>query len=87
MRAIWRDYGLSITLASLFLASLALQTWTGWWEYVAKQRHDGLPAEAFGPDGYVWSWATGDLRELAVRVPPGLRLHPPDDLPHPSPEP
>jgi hypothetical protein len=56
MRAIWRDYGLSITLASLFLASLALQTWTGWWEYVAKQRQEGLPAEAFGPDGYVWSW-------------------------------
>ena len=57
MRAIWRDYGLSLTLAVLFLGSLALQTWTGWVEHVSKQRADGLPAEAFGPDGYVWSWA------------------------------
>ena len=54
---LWRDYGLSITLAALFLGSLALQTWTGWVEHVSRQRQDGAPAEAFGPDGYVWSWA------------------------------
>ena len=57
MRRLWRDYGLSLTLAALFLATLALQTWTGWWEFVAEQRRAGLSAEAFGPDGYVWGWA------------------------------
>ena len=54
---LWRDYGLSVTLAVLFLGSLALQTWTGWVEHVSRQRQEGAPAEAFGPDGYVWSWA------------------------------
>jgi hypothetical protein len=24
---------------------------------VSKQQQEGRPAEAFGPDGYVWSWA------------------------------
>jgi len=57
MRRIWRDYGLSITLVTLFLASWALQTWTGWVEYVAQQARDGGAPAAFGPDGYVWPWA------------------------------
>ncbi len=29
------DYGLSITLALLFFGAWALQTWTGWVEFVA----------------------------------------------------
>ncbi|CAN5548416.1 hypothetical protein BH24CHL9_BH24CHL9_08050 [soil metagenome] len=37
---IWREFGLSITLAALFLASWALQTWTGWAEFVSEQRRD-----------------------------------------------
>ena len=53
----WRDYGLSITLAAFVLAAWALQTWTGWVEFVADQSARGLPAEAFGADGYIWSWA------------------------------
>jgi hypothetical protein len=57
MRRLWRDYGLSITLVALFLVSWALQTWTGWVEYVAQEAsHGGAPA-AFGPGGYIWSWA------------------------------
>ena len=56
MRRIWRDYGLSVTLAVLFLASWTLQTWTGWIEFVADQAARGQPAEPFGPDGYIWSW-------------------------------
>jgi hypothetical protein len=56
-RRLWRDYGLSITLAVLFLAAWALQTWTGWVEFVAEQGSHGQRAEAFGPDGYVWRWA------------------------------
>jgi hypothetical protein len=54
---VWRDYGLSITLAVLFLGAWALQTWTGWVEFVSDQASQGRPAEAFGPDGYLWRWA------------------------------
>jgi hypothetical protein len=53
---IWRDYGLSITLAVLFLLSWTLQTWTGWNEFAADQAAHGQQAEAFGPDGYIWVW-------------------------------
>ena len=56
-RGIWRDYGLSLTLALLFFGAWALQTWTGWVEFVAQQAALGQPAEAFGDGGYVWSWA------------------------------
>jgi hypothetical protein len=54
---LWRDYGLSIALALLFVTSWALQTWTGWLEFIAHQRREGQVAEMFGPDGYVWPWA------------------------------
>jgi hypothetical protein len=57
MRRIWHDYGLSITLVLLFLVAWALQTWTGWVEFVAEQSTHGEPAVAFGDDGYVWRWA------------------------------
>ena len=57
MTRVWRDYGLSITLAVLFIGAWALQTWTGWVEFVSDQAAHGQQAEAFGPDGYVWSWA------------------------------
>jgi hypothetical protein len=57
VRRIWRDYGLSITLVCLFLGAWALQTWTGWVEYVAAQRESGLVPTAFDDGGYVWSWA------------------------------
>ena len=57
VRRLWHDYGLSITLAVMFLVALALQTWTGWVEFISEQGAHGQEAEAFGPDGYVWSWA------------------------------
>jgi len=57
MRRIWRDYGLSITLVVMFLAAWALQTWTGWVEFVSEQEAHGETAVAFGDDGYVWAWA------------------------------
>ncbi|HET9456606.1 MAG TPA: DUF6766 family protein [Candidatus Limnocylindrales bacterium] len=56
MRQIWRDYGLSITLAVLFIGAWVLQTWMGWVEFVSEQRSLGQTAEAFGPDGYFWRW-------------------------------
>ena len=57
MTRVWRDYGLSITLVVMFMVSWGLQTWTGWVEFVAEQAAHGQQAQAFGADGYVWSWA------------------------------
>jgi uncharacterized protein DUF6766 len=57
VRRLWRDYGLSITLVVMFMAAWALQTWSGWFEFVSEQRAHGQPAAAFGEDGYIWSWA------------------------------
>ena len=56
MRRIWHDFGLSVTLALLFLSSWALQTWMGWVQFVAEQRSHGESPEAFGDGGYFWSW-------------------------------
>jgi len=56
VRRIWRDYGLSITLVILFLATWGLQTWMGWVEFVADQQEHGQTAQAFGDSGYFWSW-------------------------------
>ena len=56
LRELWRNYGLSITLAALFLGSLALQTWMGWQEFVAEQAAHGEVAKAFGEGGYLWRW-------------------------------
>ena len=56
VRRVWRDYGLSITLAALFFVSWALQTWFGWTEFVAEQAQHGEQAQAFGDDGYIWRW-------------------------------
>jgi hypothetical protein len=53
----WRNYGLSITIATMFVVAWALQTWTGWVEFVSDQASHGETAEAFGDGGYVWSWA------------------------------
>ena len=53
---IFRDYGLSIALATLFLISLTLQTWMGWTHFAAEQQAHGETAEAFGPSGYIWEW-------------------------------
>ncbi|MFP5343622.1 MAG: DUF6766 family protein [Candidatus Limnocylindria bacterium] len=57
MRRLWHGYGLSLTLAAMFLVAWALQTWTGWVEFRAEQLAQGRAAAAFGPDGYVWGWA------------------------------
>ena len=57
IRRIWAHYGLSITLAVLFLLAWLLQTWTGWVEFVAQQSELGRDAAAFGLEGYVWTWA------------------------------
>ncbi len=56
MARLWRDYGLSITLAILFIFSWLLQTWMGWNHFVAEQQQHNQAAQAFGPDGYFWEW-------------------------------
>jgi hypothetical protein len=56
MAGIWRNYGLSITLVVLFTFSWGLQTWMGWTQFVAEQAQHGQQAQAFGDDGYFWSW-------------------------------
>ena len=56
MRRLWRDYGLSITLATMFFVSWVLQTWFGWIEFAAEQAAHGEQAQAFGNDGYIWRW-------------------------------
>ena len=57
IKRLWKDYGLSITLAALFLVAWALQTWSGWVEFQSEQAQYGQIAQAFGDDGYIWSWA------------------------------
>ncbi len=56
MGKLWRNYGLSITLAALFLVSWGLQTWMGWVEFAAEQREHDQQAQPFGEDGYFWDW-------------------------------
>jgi hypothetical protein len=56
IRDVWRNYGLSITLAALFLVSLGLQTWMGWQDFAAEQQAHGEEAMPFGDGGYFWRW-------------------------------
>jgi hypothetical protein len=57
MKRLWRDYSLGWVLFALFLASWAIQSWTGWQEFKSEQRTHQESAEVFGSDGYVWTWA------------------------------
>jgi hypothetical protein len=57
VKHVWRNYNLSVVLATLFLVSWVLQTWTGWVQFGAEQQAHGQSAEWFGPDGYIWQWA------------------------------
>jgi hypothetical protein len=56
VKRIFRDYGLGIVLALLFLFSWIAQTLTGWVEFTAEQEAHGQAAQLFGADGYVWPW-------------------------------
>src|SRR5688572_16341266 len=51
------NYGLGWVLLGLFLASWAVQTWTGWRQFQSEQHEHGQPAAVFGNDGYVWDWS------------------------------
>jgi hypothetical protein len=56
MKNLFKNYGLSIVLATLFLVSWGLQTWTGWMKFQDEQKSHGQTAQVFGSGGYVWEW-------------------------------
>ena len=53
---LWRDYSLSLVLGALFLVSWLVQTVAGWFWYVSEQEQHEQAPQAFGPDGYFWTW-------------------------------
>ena len=52
----FRNYGLSLALAMLFVVSWLVQSVAGWVEFVAEQAQHQQTASLFGQDGYVWTW-------------------------------
>jgi hypothetical protein len=58
MKKLWHNYNLSIVLLILFLFSWALQTYSGWLEFASEQQQHGQVVHVFGPDGYIWRWAS-----------------------------
>jgi hypothetical protein len=56
MNRIFRDYGLGVVLAILFVVSWILQSLTGWVEFASEQQTHGEAAQLFGDSGYFWSW-------------------------------
>jgi hypothetical protein len=56
MNRLFRDYGLTIVLAVLFVVSWVLQSVTGWVEFASNQQAHGEAAQLFGESGYFWGW-------------------------------
>ena len=56
MRTLFRDYGLAVALALLFIVSWLIQSLTGWVNFVADQQSHGEAAQLFGDSGYFWHW-------------------------------
>lgn len=56
MRVIFREYGLSITLAVFFIVSWLVQSLAGWVEFAADQMTHGETPQLWGDSGYIWSW-------------------------------
>lgn len=56
MAKFWRERNLGMVLLVLFLASWALQAWTGWHHFQAEQSEHEQAATVFGQSGYVWSF-------------------------------
>jgi hypothetical protein len=58
MRRFLSDYSLSVVLGAMFVISWLVQTIAGWFHFASEQAQHGQAAQAFGPDGYVWEWAS-----------------------------
>ena len=61
IRRLWRNYNLSIVLASMFLVSWVVQTWAGWHRFAADQLAHGEDPQILGASGYVWEWASATM--------------------------
>jgi hypothetical protein len=61
MHNLRRNYSLSIVLFVLFIASWAVQSVTGWFEFVAEQQTHDEKANIFGPDGVHLALGSGDF--------------------------
>jgi hypothetical protein len=59
---LWRDYGLSIALFTMFGLAFVVHTFTGWMQYSADQRSHGEQPTVFGDGGYVWYWGEWTLQ-------------------------
>jgi hypothetical protein len=59
---LWRDYGLSIALASLFVVTFLAHTVAGWYQYSADQQSHNEDPTVFGDSGYVWYWSEWTLQ-------------------------
>jgi hypothetical protein len=58
----WRDYGLSITLFTLFAISFVLHAVSGWMQYSADQIQHGQQPAVLGDDGYAWYFGEWTLQ-------------------------
>ena len=58
----WRDYGLSITLFSLFAISFVLHAVSGWMQYSSDQVQHGQQPTVLGDDGYGWYFGEWTLQ-------------------------
>ncbi len=56
MRRAFKDYSLSIALATFFIVSWVIQSIAGWVEFSAEQQQHGATATLFGASGYIWTW-------------------------------
>ena len=61
MAKLFKDYGLSVVLAVMFLFAWTMQTWTGWVAFKDEQKSHGQPAHIFGDGGYVWKWSAATM--------------------------
>jgi hypothetical protein len=59
---LWQDYGLSITLFTLFAVAFVGHTISGWMQYSADQASHGETPTVFGDSGYVWYWSEWTLQ-------------------------
>jgi hypothetical protein len=79
----WRDYSLSIVVATMFLVSFALHAVFGWWQYAADQTAHNAEATFWGFDGYVvyfgeWTfqnWQSEFLEVLVLIVATAYLIH------------
>jgi hypothetical protein len=56
MTQVFKNYGLSIALAALFVVAWIIQSLTGWVAFAADQQAHGEVPQLFGASGYVWEW-------------------------------